>query len=1083
MTSRSWKQFIYQVRLGERQEKLRCQFIDFHEDIGKELANIYLGAIKTISDTSNPDRFAQSAHYCRELMSVFKIKVFGRRGYSVNKDDIKTILEASDPLRNPPQEMVNSLYKTWNKLYSYFSKIAHHEEIPRPNEFSKNFEELEETFLILTKPSVDLFKEIDKILKKKINKKVAQEALKKLKNAVLADYFYGKVPYSWLEVLENEGVFKNPASPIVEDNTVRFPPWPPTKLLLKAVDEKPQKVMKIIEQCEFPSDSKKWNIYVLIDFTEIALRMPSKIAKKLVNLVEKQQWLKCPHFQYSSLPEKLSKLMMKLADENEINSSLKLANILLDVTIKKEKNRLSSYAQPFIGIREYNQILRKKILLLSKKAPLKVVKILADKLNKAICLENKVKNKEFAKDDSSTIWRPAIENNPQNWGLGYIKNSLVITLKNLLESIGNENKNLLKKAIKLLDNYRYPIFVRIKLHIYRKFPKIFKEEIRKAVIEYFDDLRVWHEYQLLISQQFYYFSKKLKRWYLSQIEKNQKHSEIYQLRRLQMIKKWLDKEWRDKLENLVKKYGKVEHADFLIYHTSEIGPTSPVSIEALEKILKNKKIEGIINYLKKWESKRHILRELSVEELGRNLEKLIKKYPEEFSKKALLFVQEKLSPVYIYYLFRGLQKAIKEKKKINWGEIIKLMKKIISKKELYKYEKTKEIEPDWDSVFRSIMRLLNTGFFTFCQIPFRERKNVWKVIKKLTNHPEPTLEYEEKYKGDNMNPATLSISTVRGEAIHGVINYALWCSKNLNNKRNLPNEVRKVLEEHLDIRKEPILAIRAVYGWKLPYLIYLNKNWVKKNINQIFPKEEKFENLWLSAFGAYLINQLYIDAFKLLEKEYEKAIFYLNNKKLSADVENKLTEHLMVAYVYNISNREIIDRFFSRASTSTKAKAISFIGNVILSKENLKKNKNKINLKRVKLLLKDRIKRKNKEELKEFGSWFINSPFDKKWNIEKLYEILKITGGKINWVDKVIEELKNYIKINPLFVTKCLYLISEGDKENWKIYFNKETYKEIILELIKLKKKNINKEVRNLINRLVEKGFLEFKELLPSIRY
>jgi len=156
MSPRSWKQFVDKFGLEERQRKLYFQFIDFHEEIGKELGNIYLGAIRALSNSSNPDRFAQVAHSCRELMSIFKIKVFGRRGYSINKQDVETILKTSDPLQNPPKEIVDSLYKSWNKLYSYFSKIAHHREKPNSAEFSKNFEELEEIFLILTKPSVDV---------------------------------------------------------------------------------------------------------------------------------------------------------------------------------------------------------------------------------------------------------------------------------------------------------------------------------------------------------------------------------------------------------------------------------------------------------------------------------------------------------------------------------------------------------------------------------------------------------------------------------------------------------------------------------------------------------------------------------------------------------------------------------------------------------------------------------------------------------------------------------------------------------------------------------------------------------------
>lgn len=1104
MTSRSWRQFVNEVSLGEKQRELYSQFIDFHEEIGKELTNIYLGAIKVISDTSNPDRFAQSAHSCRELMSVFKVKVFGLRkrikrikspkcgftwqetysSYSISREDIENILKSADPLKSPPRETIESLYKSWNKLYSYFSKIAHHERKSDHIEFSKNFEELEETFLILTKPSLDLFKEIDEILNKKPSKKVVREALKKLKNAVLADYFYEKVSSSWLKFLEKEGVFKNPPLPIIEDHTIRFPPWPQTKLLLKTAEKEPERVMKIIESCKLPQYKKDWNIYVFIDFVEIALKMPSKIGKRIVNLVEKQKWLMCPYAFNSLLADKLSDLMVKLAKENETEKSLKLAKILLDVTIEEKEDKTFREAKSYIDTWEYKQILEKKIPVILRVEPFKTIEVLASKLNKAIFLENKAKNRKANKIDYSNIWRPAIEDNLQNWGHEDIKDHLVVSLRNSLEEIGRNNKKLLKKTISILDKFQYPIFKRIQLHIFRLFSKLFKKEIHQAVKQHFDDITLWHEYQLLISQEFCSFPKELKKWYLAQIEDiskkatTQREAEIHQLEKLILIKNCLGREWKEKVKELIKKYGEIEHPEFLSYHGFYIGPTSPLSVEELDKLFMSGGAERVISYFKKWQPKKRLFGEPSVEGLGRTFEALVKKYPEEFSKKALLYWLEKVRPVYIYHLLYGLLHAIKEKKGVNWSKVIELMIKITLEENLYKYEREDELEPDWNSVFRAEMRLLNEGF-SASSIPFKERKNVWKIIERLSNHPEPDSEYEKKYGGDNMDPATLSINMIRGEAIHGVINYALWCSTNLK-KKFLVKEAKKVLEEHLDFKKEKTLTVRSVYGWRLPNLVYLDKNWVKKNLNKIFPKEKSLESFWLSAFETYLANPVYKDIFKLLEKEYDKAISYLtptkSKRKLFVNIDERLPGHLIVAYVYNICDKKIIDRFFSQAQVSARCQAFNFIGRVILSKENLKKNKDKINFKRIQLLLEERLKNEEKEELKEFGWWFVNSPFEKKWNIEKLYEILKITNGEIKWSHEVIEKLKEYVKIFPLLVAQSLFLIAEGDKKNWEVYYKREELKKIISVLSESKNKKVDKELKKLINKLVEKGFLEFKE-------
>jgi hypothetical protein len=51
---------------------------------------------------------------------------------------------------------------------------------------------------------------------------------------------------------------------------------------------------------------------------------------------------------------------------------------------------------------------------------------------------------------------------------------------------------------------------------------------------------------------------------------------------------------------------------------------------------------------------------------------------------------------------------------------------------------------------------------------------IWKVLDVLSWDEEPSLEYEEQYGGSNMDPLTLSINTVRGEAMHAVVQFATW---------------------------------------------------------------------------------------------------------------------------------------------------------------------------------------------------------------------------------------------------------------------------------------------------------------------
>ena len=79
-----------------------------------------------------------------------------------------------------------------------------------------------------------------------------------------------------------------------------------------------------------------------------------------------------------------------------------------------------------------------------------------------------------------------------------------------------------------------------------------------------------------------------------------------------------------------------------------------------------------------------------------------------------------------------------------------------------------------------------------------------------------------------MDPATLSLNTVRGETFHAVVQYALWWRRHVEDGPDaeerlgagfdgLP-EVRDLLEAHLDPENDPSLAVRAVYGQWFPWI-------------------------------------------------------------------------------------------------------------------------------------------------------------------------------------------------------------------------------------------------------------------------
>ena len=156
-------------------------------------------------------------------------------------------------------------------------------------------------------------------------------------------------------------------------------------------------------------------------------------------------------------------------------------------------------------------------------------------------------------------------------------------------------------------------------------------------------------------------------------------------------------------------------------------------------------------------------------------------------------------------------------------------------------------------------------------------------MEELTEDPDPTLEDETKFLArPNSDPHSLSINTVRGEAMHAVVQYALWTRRAFEKAENrealvaggfaeMP-EVRHVLERHLDPGIDRSLTVRFVYGRWLPLLHLLDREWVQENLPLIFPTVDNLQTLCDCAWTTYIVLcDPYNELFRAIEPLYLRA--------------------------------------------------------------------------------------------------------------------------------------------------------------------------------------------------------------------
>jgi len=1059
------------------------------------------------------------AHLLREIESSIRSLLAPVVDIAIEKQPgldhtakIKAIIHALGFKENGPEE------RAWLKLSGRLHSVAHRRglEAPRPMDDVK---ELWENSLYLFKVlmvalrtnSQHWFAILDKLLEKpEPTRKDLRILTQELPiNTVTRGYFFNRLNHpGWLEPLWKARFFSNPPGLTIEDETIKFPPWPEAKYLARMAKHKPDIVAKIIG--EMPDTD---NVYVQIDLTEALLSMPPAYSARLVGKVE--QWAKSKYI--IIWPEKLGQLIVHLAKGGKVDEAMKIAGVLLDILPDNRKQqvfgpdnryRLPPHPRARFDTWHYEEILKEHYPELLSAAGLPALKLLCDLLEKAIKL-SKLQDSDETTEDYSSIWHPTIEGHSQDIGKA-ISNILVIGVRDSAELLVRSRKATVKDVVSVLEERRYKVFHRIALHILRVFSdqamELMADRLTNQSI--FNNRTLWHEYALLMKECFGQLKPEEQTKLLRLIDtghevkmgRDAKYSkedyERWQLERLAFIGFYnLPENWQKRYRVLVDRYGEPEHQDFRWPKEIRwVGPFSPKT----SKELKAMSVEDIVNFLKTWSPHKNSFDTPSPEGLGRVLSSVVAEAPEVFASKAELF--QGLDPTYVRAFVSGLQSSLKNDKIFNWEPVLKLCRWVLNQpREIEgRHVNLMEADPDWGWTRKAIADLLFTGFDDIQgSIPIRLREKSWDVLKPLTEDPNPTADEENQYGGTNIDLASFSINTTRGEAMHAVINYALWVRRYIEDQEDAKErlqagfdempEVREVLNAHLDRTLEPSLAIRAIYGQWFPLLVLLDQTWARENASIIFPSDNRDESFFEAAWTTYIRFCVpYDNVFDILHEQYYHAIerigYHQEDTSWLVEADRRLAEHLMVFYWRGkISlDEHLLKLFWGNASDELRGHALSFIGRML---EQTDEGIPKEILERLKKLWEDRFEKARNSptnfvnELAVFGRWFVSGKFDTAWGIKQLSKSLQL-AHKVEVANIVLEHLVKTVTDYPIESVECVKMIAESDKDGWAIYLSLESVRKVLE--VALQNPTSRKETVRIINDLLSRGFLEFRDLLEG---
>lgn len=899
----------------------------------------------------------------------------------------------------------------------------------------------------------------------------------------------------WFEFMRDElKVFESIPKPelIDDEQYVQFPPWWPGKYLIKVAGKIPDKVFAVIKRTETD------NISALADCAQAILNISPEFLKEnvtgIVSLFDK--WL---DFEYTGyIVDVAIDLFKKYFDLEFYNETCKFFDIL-----SKTKKTESRGFQFRIEMFYLEDLLNKYLPKLTENKHIKVLQIIENRFRET--LQSNEGNKQY-----STFYRPTVEDSSETWRHD-ARDLLFEILRDTHQAITKlKPKESKKIIIKYLDE-KDTIFERLAIHTIR-----FSDfnGLASTILINKDNLHrrdIYHEFVLLMKDKFRVLNTEQKTQFITWIlegpkKDNEEDFEIYkrfwQARRLLLLKDHIKededlKKFRYLLDEYRDEFKKIDHPDLLSYSTTFVGPRSPLKKEQLERMTPAESIDWAKNeFPPPYDPVMG-----SPEGVSRMLEDVIKQKPELYAREAKQFLDDELWPTYLSGFIRGLENAVKDSKTFDLEPVLKFIEDPL------KFHSEPEAKHDYFEIGK--YEWLRRAIASFIETLVRKDEfplssefmdRMQQVLIELIEQDEdPTEESEKKYgpEAKNMDYVTYCMNSNRGQTMIALMHHAF------RRDRMRPKEEREKKKgkgpfppgERMDLYKEfftkrldlePSPSVQSSYGQFLPYLFYLDQEWVKqmKQQDKLFPKSEEKNKFWEAHWQGYIgYNNFYNEIYNLIKEEYRKAVETMSEKKEEdkqrSHYDERLVQHLIKAFwrkLENIDDKEnLLAKFFKAAQVKLRARAIWFIADAL---KKVKPSRESEEWQRAKALWEDRIKKVNDEELANFARWLQYCP-------EELDDVVNLIKPIIPHLHYGLqaEDLLNYIRDNVESSTKnALSLLNEylSMKEaSRSVLFRQKSIKEILTKTHKYKDKpNIAKEINEAVNRLGLMGYYDFRELL-----
>ncbi len=867
-------------------------------------------------------------------------------------------------------------------------------------------------------------------------------------------YFFHKADERWLDWLWRNG-FLN----VLEEEETSHDGFraPEIGYLSRMAEKCPAQVVDIMLAIPISSDTRSQE--VVYAFSRICGALPADQLARMIDKIRTEKWVPLLDGVYNLSGFAYEEMLRTLADANDFESFLLLAEAVLAVRPGEETGHVATYRDsPFYLADLARMKLFEQLAAVGAEYAEHALVLTTSKLAEIIAASDLFLLAEVdfftleLRQSEAWEWEADVHE------LAAAAKTLAIRLIGERCAESDDVRRTYKEHLASLPESR--VMRRYRLFVLSLCPEVFKEELKGVLFRLFEvenyrEITSGAEYEKALQKGFPVLSDNDKQEYVQRVIRKFSQPHEYRIHKgshiLSMIMPYLNE--NPALKKRVDEAGFHLDPDYkpqpsiIEMEGGFISPRGPIQKEEFGR-LSVVEIAGKLRQewtpadLHAQNSQADFHNPLNAQGMGDLLKDDIPERLSEYVESAGLFVERGvLDQHYTYSYLMGIQEAIEKDRadasEVDWGGVIELFTTITNSGERDRFEiGPRELTglyasswlANWDAVHSAmadVLRELLTEQDGLTPVEFgKHRDRILEITGCLLSYPDPSPADEQVETAPSLigsasetnysviDPFTMAINSVRGRAFHAFVQFVFQDSRKF--KEDVEEQISddaKALYENV-LRKENTRALMFMYGHYLPSFYFRDRAWIRNLLPRIFPQEPAQRHLYTSAWEGYLARSLYEEMFldPVFQNLYQRALDLRENdfprqQRHFKNPDEGIAQHLALAFMHYEEfgfNHQLFKAFWKNDGPKQHAHFVNFIGRSFISLDKAEETfefsrevKSRLRELWDRLLQND----EKREVYMEFGQW-INLDkriFEPSWLARRVKETLERANGILAW--------------------------------------------------------------------------------------